>query len=64
MLAVDTAACGGEDVVWHELRYRSELTAVGLRGDQAGWHQPAIPEQLVVVKGRVGELTNQLWAHG
>ncbi len=64
MLAVDTAACGGEDVVWHELRYCSELRAVDLRGDQAGWHQPVIPELLVVVKGRLGELTKQLWAYG
>jgi hypothetical protein len=61
---VNTAACGGEYVVWHELRYCGELSAVGLRGDQAGWHQAAIPELLVVVKSRLGELTNQLWAHG
>ena len=44
MLAVDAAAGGGEDVVRHKLRHGSQLSAVDLRGDQAGWHQTAIPE--------------------
>ena len=64
VLAVDTAACGGEDIGGHELCDCSELGAVDLCGDQAGRYHLAIPELRAGVKGRLGKLTNQLCAQG
>src|SRR6202035_3770477 len=64
VLAVDAAACSGEDLLGHQLHDRGELCTVDLGGHQGGRHQPAIPELLAGVKSRLRELPNQLWAEG
>jgi hypothetical protein len=64
VLAVDTAACRGEDIDGYQLHDGGELGAVDLCGDQTGWHQVACSELRGGVEGRLGELTNQLGAQG
>jgi hypothetical protein len=62
VLAVDAAACGGEDLLRHQLHDCGELCAIHLGGHQAGGNQPAVPELLAGVKSRLGEVPNQLRA--
>ena len=61
MLAVDAAACRGKDALGYQLLHSGKLCAVSLGGHQAWWHQLAVAELWAGVKGRLGELTNQIW---